>query len=216
VIALTDNAVDLALWSPRDDAGTSDAPTRFVFVGRLIELKCVDVLLEAFRDVVARVPATLEVVGDGPLRAALERQAGDLGLGGSVEFAGWVPQAECASRLRGADVMVFPSIHDCGGAAVLEAMASGLPVIASDWGGPPDYVDDSCGVLVAPDSRGALVAGFAAAMLRLASSPELRQELGRAGRERVENEFDWERKIDRVVEIYARVAGRPVAGLVGA
>jgi glycosyltransferase involved in cell wall biosynthesis len=218
VIPLADNGVELSLWSPpaEDRDRPPGAPTRFVFVGRLIELKCVDILIESFPHVLAKVPASLEIVGDGPLRPALERRAAELGVGGAIEFTGWLPQAGCAERLRRADAMVFPSVHDCGGAAVLEAMASGLPVIATNWGGPPDYVDESCGLLVEPSSREALRAGFTAAMLRLATSPALRRAMGRAGRERVEREFDWDRKVDRVLEVYARVAGRPVAGLVEA
>lgn len=218
VIELVENGVDLAVWSPAE-AGTGRAgggPTRFVFVGRLVDWKAVDILLDAFARAAAAVPARLDLLGDGPMRPALEARAAALGLADSVRFHGWMSQPECARAVAASDVLVLPSLYECGGAVVLEAMACRLPVIATDWGGPADYLDDSCGVLVAPTSREALVEGFAAAMIRLASSPELRRAMGRAGRERVEREFDWERKVDHMLEVYARVAGRPVSGLVEA
>jgi glycosyltransferase involved in cell wall biosynthesis len=209
VIELVENGVDLALWAhPLSDRRAGGA-IRFVFVGRLVDWKAVDLLLEAFRKVVAEVSAELTILGDGPMREALEAQAESLGIRGSVRFEGWNPQAECARRVRESDILVLPSLYECGGAVVLEAMASGLPVIATDWGGPADYLDGSCGVLVAPDSRDGFVAGLAAAMIRLAKAPERRAEMGHAGREKVQREFDWERKVDRMMEVYRRVSGKP-------
>ena len=99
-------------------------------------------------------------------------------------------------------MLVLPSLYECGGAVVLEAMAVGLPVIASNWGGPADYLDADCGILVSPKSRAQFVDDLGAAMLKLAGDAELRMKMGRAGRRRVEECFDWERKVDRILEIY--------------
>jgi glycosyltransferase involved in cell wall biosynthesis len=104
--------------------------------------------------------------------------------------------------MQQAHAMVFPSLREPGGAVVLEAMAVGLPVIATNWGGPADYMDSTCGILVEPASREGFVKGLTDAMLKLAQSPELRQSMGCAGRERVRQHFDWERKVDRILEIY--------------
>jgi len=97
---------------------------------------------------------------------------------------------------------VLPSIYECGGAVVLEAMAMGKPVIATRWGGPADYLNSSCGILVEPESHTGLVAGFAEAMQKLIDSPELAGSMGDAGRDRALREFDWQRKIDQVIGIY--------------
>jgi glycosyltransferase involved in cell wall biosynthesis len=78
----------------------------------------------------------------------------------------------------------------------------GLPVIATGWGGPLDYLDESCGVLIRPDTRQGLVSGFAAAIKALAESAELRQSLGEAGYRKARRHFDWEKKIDRILELY--------------
>ena len=85
---------------------------------------------------------------------------------------------------------------------VLEARTLGLPVIATNWGSPGDYLNSSCGILVEPASKEGFVEGLTDAMLKLTQSPELRQSMGCAGPERVREHFDWERKVDRILEIY--------------
>ncbi len=210
VLTMIENGVDLSIWRPARSERAQGGPARFVFVGRLIDCKAVDLLLEAFRDVLARTPATLVVAGDGPLRRRWEARSTELGLDGAVQFLGWIVQKDCAALLRRSDVLVLPSLHECGGAVVLEAMATALPVIAAKWGGPADYIDESCGILVDPISRTAFVDGLARAMTRLATSPDLRRELGQAGLERVVRDFAWEKKIADFLKIYERmIQSRP-------
>jgi glycosyltransferase involved in cell wall biosynthesis len=204
VITLVENGVDLSLWTAAERNGRKPAPTRFAFTGRLVDWKAVDVLLDAFAKVAKQADVRLDIMGDGPMRAQLQSQSKSLALDAKVTFHGWVAQADCAARLRDADALVLPSLYECGGAVVLEAMAMGLPVIATDWGGPADYLDAACGILVPPKSREQFVNDLAAAMLTLANSPELRTEMGRAGRRRVEEIFDWESKVDRILEIYGQ------------
>jgi glycosyltransferase involved in cell wall biosynthesis len=222
VIALIENGVDLSLWEPSQSKSSpprdngADRPTRFIFAGRLIDWKVVDILLESFANVLKRAPATLDIIGDGPRRAWLEEMAHTLAISPHVRFHGWIPQAQCAQQFKAADVFVLPSLYECGGAVVLEAMASGLPVIATKWGGPVDYIDDTCGILVEPTSRPAFVEGLTAAMLELATNPDRRLRMGQAGRRKAADEFDWQRKVDRILEIYHRTAqngrAQPVAG----
>jgi glycosyltransferase involved in cell wall biosynthesis len=190
-------------------------PLTFVYVGRLVDWKAVDCLISAFAQIAEKFPVKLEIIGDGKLRGALESQAAGLGLltgtvdtsapaahPSQVEFVGWLSQVDCAQRLQQADVMVLPSVYECGGAVVLEAMAMGMPVIATNWGGPADYLDVSCGILVDPDTRESFIQGLAIAMERLASSPDLRHQMGQAGAARVRKIFDWDAKVDRILEIY--------------
>lgn len=215
VIEIVENGVDLSLWQRPVDRGPriGGEAVHFLFMGRLVDWKAVDLLLEAFRSVLSSASVRLTVVGDGPQRSALEAMCRAWGLladqdaePGKVCFAGWKSQAECAVLLGQADALVLPSLMECGGAVVLEAMAASLPVIATDWGGPADYIDPSCGILVPPTSRDVMVVGLAAAMLGLANSPELSSSMGAAGYQKVIRQFDWNVKVDRMLDIY-REAG---------
>jgi glycosyltransferase involved in cell wall biosynthesis len=176
-----------------------------IFIGRLIDWKALEIVIEAVQRVSKQVEVTLEIIGDGPMRKAWQDTAKHLGLGSIVTFWGFLSQAECAVHMQKADVFVLPSVFECGGAVVLEAMAAGLPVIATAWGGPLDYLDETCGILVKPLSREALISGFSDGILTLAKSLPLRNQMGRAGSERVRANFDWERKIDQILDLYASV-----------
>ena len=122
---------------------------------------------------------------------------------------GWLSRTEAAQVLRDADVFVMPSLRECGGTAILEAMAMGKPIITTNWGGPADYVDSSCGILVDPSSKDAFIDGLAAAMIRLASSPELREALGQAGRRRIRRDhLAWDDKADYVLSLLSETAAQ--------
>jgi glycosyltransferase involved in cell wall biosynthesis len=203
VIEIPENGVDLAIWTLTTSTRTPtlvEAPRpRFVFVGRLVDWKRLDFVLHAL----AKIPGVhLEVVGDGEMRAPWSALAANLGIADRVRWIGWLPQPECASLLRGATALVLPSIYECGGAVVLEAMACGIPVIATAWGGPADYLDPTCGILVDPTNPETIQSGFEAAMRTLIADHSLRTRLGAAGRRRVEQLYDWDQKIDRILEIY--------------
>jgi glycosyltransferase involved in cell wall biosynthesis len=225
-VVLPENGVDLGLWqqlnavsaaeaSPSSTANPAAAAPqvpRLVFMGRMVDWKAVDLLLLAFNQACAHTPMSLTLIGDGPegerLRALVRQQgrwADEEGQTGKVFFAGWQPQAQCATTLRRSQVLVLPSLWECGGAVVLEAMACGLPVVATAWGGPLDYLNEECGILVAPSSRQALIDGLAQGMQHLAANPELRARMGAAGRKRIEQEFDWEHKVDEVLALFRRL-----------
>jgi glycosyltransferase involved in cell wall biosynthesis len=211
VVLLVENGVDLALWSvPHSTAKESaSGAARFVFMGRLIELKAVDLLLLAFKRASAQTAMTLSIIGSGDERINLEQMARNLDILdersnqlGKVCFLGWMSQADCAGQLARCDALVLPSMHECGGAVVLEAMATEVPVIATAWGGPADYLDSSCGILVEPSSKEAFVDDLALALIRLATHPHDRRAMGRAGRLKVIRDFDWEAKVDRMLGYY--------------
>ena len=113
------------------------------------------------------------------------------------------------ARLQTACALVLPSLYECGGAVVLEAMALARPVIATAWGGPTDYLDETCGILVPPTSRQALIEGFAAAMNQLAGNPAQATQLGAAGRTRLLQHFDWNKKIDLILTLYTEALAPP-------
>jgi glycosyltransferase involved in cell wall biosynthesis len=176
-------------------------------MGRLVSWKMVDLTLEAVELSLRQgADVTIDVLGDGPERPRLEQWVKERSLEEAVRFHGYLPQAACAEVVAGADALILNSVRECGGAVVLEAMALGLPVIASDWGGPADYLDDSCGILVSPVPRATFAARLGAAILQLSQQPDLRRRMGEAGARKIVDQYDWEKKIDRMVSIYAEVA----------
>ncbi len=206
VIELAENGVDLTLWSGQPHTASPAPVPRFLFVGRLVDWKRVDIVLNAL----AQIPgAWLDVIGDGPMRAEWTELAASLHLADRVSFLGWMSQRRCAEQLKSAIALVLPSVYECGGAVVLEAMATGTPVIATAWGGPEDYIDESCGFLIPPTSVEATILGFRAAMQRLIDEPQLRCKLSEAARNKIETGFDWEDKVDRMLAIYRNSLDRP-------
>lgn len=196
---VTENGVDLGLWSRSPQRPPAERDPRFVFIGRLVDWKRLDLAIRAL----AEVPgARLEVIGEGPMRERWTSLAASLGLAERTSFLGWLSQKECAARLHSATSLLLPSIYECGGAVVLEAMAAGTPVIAVDWGGPADYLDETCGILISPKGAEEVVRGFSMAMTRLIQDPEICHQLGRCGRNKIERLFDWEKKLDQVIQIY--------------
>jgi glycosyltransferase involved in cell wall biosynthesis len=202
VIEFVENGIDVDIWQSARGTIVNAVP-RFVFIGRLVDWKAVDIAIRALQSVSS---AELDIIGDGPMRDAWRSLAAELGLKDRVHFRGWLTQSECANRLLNSVALVLPSLYECGGAVVLEAMAMGKPVIATRWGGPADYLDASCGVLVEPESYAGLVAGFAEAMRSLLDSPSLAQSMGAAGRERAVRDFDWQHKVDKMIGMYRSVA----------
>jgi glycosyltransferase involved in cell wall biosynthesis len=206
VVKLVENGVDLSTWKLNTgDVSFSSkqrTPNRFVFIGRLVDWKALPIVFEAM----TQVPeAMLEVIGDGAMRQAWQQEAERLGLGDRVHFRGWQSQQECAEALASATALVLPSLYECGGAVMLEAMAMARPVIATDWGGPADYLDSETGFLIPPESHEALVAGFAEAMQRLIGDPELPARMGAKARQKLVARFTWQMKIDRILEVYGSV-----------
>jgi glycogen synthase len=172
---------------------------RVLFVGRLAAQKGVSTLLEAVP--LLRSRAAVVLIGDGPRRPALERQAGRLGPD-RVRFQGFVPHADVPAWLAAADVLVLPSIYEELGSVLLEAMAVGLPVVASAVGGIPDALG-TAGRLVPPRDPAAL----AAAVDELLDDSALAAQLGAAARRRA-TAFSWDTLAGRVLDVYRKVVER--------
>jgi glycosyltransferase involved in cell wall biosynthesis len=167
------------------------------FAGRLVPIKGVDVLLRA----AAALPGVrLEIAGDGPERARLEAMSVD------ATFLGWRPTIDDA--LGRWDIFALPSREEAFGIAALEAMAAGLPVVASRVGGLPELVRSGLtGLLVRPDDPAAL----AGALAELVSDPSRRAAMGQAGRDRAATDFSVARMVAATAALYEELLGRRAA-----
>jgi glycosyltransferase involved in cell wall biosynthesis len=141
-------------------------------------------------------------VGDGPSRPALER----LFAGTPTTFTGYLRGADLARAYASADVFVFPAANETLGNVVLEAMASGLPVVAPRSGGLLDHVTDGkTGLLFAPEQESEMVN----AVRLILDQPAFARQLGEAGRRYTET-ITWTKTLDGLASMYARVIARAV------
>jgi glycosyltransferase involved in cell wall biosynthesis len=203
-IEVIPNAIDLRQWRPitaeekrqrKRDAGLSDDAIVIGFAGRLVALKRLDILLIAAQRLAPQVHVL--VLGDGPLRPELERQAQP--LGDRCRFLGW---GQGSHWLPLFDVLVLPSESEGLPYCILEAMASGLPVVASAVGGMKEtVVDGQTGCLVPAGDAQALES----ALSRLIEDAGMRSAMGSAARARAESLYDAPMMSRKWEELYARL-----------
>ena len=175
----------------------------FATVGSFAPCKATPLLVEAFVRIAADRPdLRLLMVGDGPDRRECEDLARRSGLGRQVEFTGF--RADVTSQLAQADAFVLPSVNENLPLALLQAMAAGLPCIASAVGGIPEVLTPGCGLLVPPGD----VPSLSTALTRLADDPVLAADLGPAARRRVMAEFSLARCADAHAELWSGLLSR--------
>ncbi|MGA2184818.1 MAG: glycosyltransferase family 4 protein [Bryobacteraceae bacterium] len=202
------NPVDTDEFAPGDDQERLRLREQFgippeapvvLYCGRLAPEKALPSLIAAFALVARRKPeAMLLLVGDGPVRAAMARQAAALGLG-NVRFAGRVDPAEVRSWLRIADVFTLVSPSEGFPCALAEAMSVGLPTVVSDIPANRQLVDDGQHGLLAPVGDVEAIAG---AILRLLADAGLRASMGRAARGRILDNYSTGKVADRYETLF--------------
>jgi glycosyltransferase involved in cell wall biosynthesis len=205
-VYIPENGIDPARFHARPES-TRDGPLRVVFVGRLVPYKGPDMLVEAAAPLVQAGLVTLDIVGDGPERDAVERQAAQAGVADRVRLHGWLPHPQVADRLAQSDVFAFPSVREFGGGAVVEAMAMGLVPVVVNYAGPGELVTDRTGVRIPMGPRDSVVARFRDVLSELARDRERVARLGRAARRRTEKWFTWQAKAAQLLEVYRWVLG---------
>jgi glycosyltransferase involved in cell wall biosynthesis len=187
--------------SLRRQWGVPDRALVVGFAGRLVPQKSIDTLLEAFARFRGQtgVDAWLAIVGIGPLEPELRRQADELGVARRVVWAGF--HEDMRSVMRAFDVFAISSVYEGFGLVLIEAMASGRPVVATRAGAIPEVVaDGDTGLLVPPGDPQA----FAAALARM-TAPALRRSLGQAGQRRTLAEFTLDKMFARTDALYADI-----------
>jgi glycosyltransferase involved in cell wall biosynthesis len=181
---------------------------RILFVGRLAAQKRPDLAVEIIRRVRADHPdAELWVVGDGPQRADVERLVSSAGLDGAVRLLGGA-RRDLPGLLRESACLLLPSDYESCPYAVLEAMAAGVPVVATRVGGVPDLLDDGVEGLLVPARQ---PEAAAAAVGRILADSKLARTMGEAGRTRARERYSLERMVADTMTVYEELlaaAGR--------
>jgi glycosyltransferase involved in cell wall biosynthesis len=205
-IIVLPNAVDVVRFQPATLSEKVEAKSALGLcaeslvigtVARLVQRKRIDILLRAFGKVIHSYRTRLLVVGDGPLRDELRTAARGLGIDGYISWVGF--QNEPAKLLRAMDVFALPSQLEGSPNVVLEAMAMGLPVIATRIGGIVDLIEENTtGILIRPGDADEL----AIALRGLLSDAGLRASLGLAARSRAVEVFSLSRNVQRLIDLY--------------
>jgi glycosyltransferase involved in cell wall biosynthesis len=191
------NGVDLDRFRPASP-GIEQHPVTGVWVGLMRPVKRVDELVHAAAGVEG---LALRLIGEGPISGQVAATIGKLGVGDRVRMCGF--QDDPAAALAGADLFVLPSAAEAFPLALLQAMACGLPVVATRVAGVPELVRDGVdGILVDADDW----AGLRAALQRLTGDAALRAAMGRRARERVATGFALDASVKRLLEVYEAAA----------
>ncbi len=198
------NAVPLP---PPDGVPAPGPQPTLLFFGEIARHKGVFELARAFARVADELPELrLIYAGTGSGVEETRRLVEQFGLGGRVEFTGWLQAQRKRATLAGATMFVLPSFVEGMPMALLEAMSFGLPVIATPVGGVPEIVTHERDGLLVPSGD---IDALAAAITRLTSDPELRERLGRAARETVARRFSLDAAVEQLLGIYGRFGIEP-------
>jgi glycosyltransferase involved in cell wall biosynthesis len=176
-----------------------------VFVGRLVPFKGIPFLLEAIARVRNEVNVHLTIVGEGPEWPVIQKCIDRFELGQLVTMTGNLPLPQVAERMRNAHLFCLPSVRESGGAVLLEAMASAVPVVAVNYGGPAEIVDDEVGRLLPADGPEPLIASLADTLREVVRNPEDWRARGETGRRRAEQTYGWDAKVSEMLELYRQI-----------
>jgi phosphatidylinositol alpha-1,6-mannosyltransferase len=190
-------------------------PVELLFVGRLVERKGVEVLVRALPSLLRERPVRLTIVGEGEWEPVIRAAIRDAGVEDRVRLTGYVSRDELTTLYGTSDILVLPAVVDRKGdteglgVVLLEALRRGRPVVASRVGGIPDIVEHGqTGWLVPPGDSEAL----AATILGVVRDPEEARRVADRGRRRAQEDFSWERVLDRLGDVYARAVAHRRAG----
>lgn len=200
-LEVTPLGIDSAGWRP---AVFREAPAPFdlISVGRLEKVKGYPVLLGALASLVAQARnVRLTLVGDGPDRSDLEKQASQLGIADRVTFTGWKTQEELRKLYQNSDLFVLSSLAEGIPVVLMEAMASGVPCVAPRIAGIPELLrDHKEGILVTPSQADELVTAIAELMER----PSLRRQMAKLCRERIAEKYELRKNTLHLSEVFCR------------
>ena len=198
---LPENGVSRSLcsWAPR--RRQSDGRLQLIFIGGLVPYKACDLALRAAAPLLRDDLARFTVVGDGPERNRLEDLTRTLGIEKAVSFCGFLSHAETMERLRSADVLVFPSVREFGGAVVFEALAAGAVPVVADFGGPADIVRPEFGYKVSLTNESDVVWQMEAILAGLEENRERLEQLRQQGIHYARARLTWDAKAEIVTQV---------------
>jgi glycosyltransferase involved in cell wall biosynthesis len=198
---IPENGVRQSLCSSTVRRPQGEGKLELIFLGALVPFKACDLALRAAATLLRGGLAHLTVAGDGPERSRLEQLAKSLGVEESVSFRGMLTHTEAMQQLRLADIMVYPSVREFGGAVVVEALAAGAVPLVADFGGPGDTVRPDVGFKVSLTNESEVVSQMEAFLVELARDRNLLDRLREQGMTYARESLTWDAKAQAVTRV---------------
>jgi len=176
----------------------------FIYVGNFIYWKGIHLALKGFAKA-SMTKAKFRIIGSGEEEVRLRKLTNELGIQKQVEFLGRMTRDEVFAQIQKSNCLVLASLHDSGGFVVAEAMANSKPVICLDLGGPSVLVPDNAGIKVPALNEDSAIEGLAESINRIATNPQLAEQMGKTGRRHVEEKLLWSKKALEINEIYEQI-----------
>ena len=208
VFFIPEPGIDASLCTDDSRRPEPGAPLELIFVGGLIPLKACDLGLRGAAPLLRAGLARFTVVGDGPEQERLEQLTRSLGIEHAVSFTGWLSHPEVFSRLRSADVFVFPSLKDNGAGVVFQALACGAVPVVVDFGGPGDIVYEDVGYKVPLTTESDIASRIEGILKDLASDREALARVRQRGMAYARERLTWDAKAQSTTQVLNWVIGR--------
>jgi glycosyltransferase involved in cell wall biosynthesis len=198
---LPENGVNRTLCDGASRSSGRGSKLELIFIGGLAPYKACDLALRAAAPLLRKDLAYFTIIGDGPERSRLEQLTKSLRIEKMVSLRGFLSHPEAMQQLRSADVLVFPSVREFGGAVVFEALAAGVVPVVADFGGPGDIVHPEIGYKVTLTDENDLVSQMEKILADLARDRDLLERLSQQGASYARERLSWDAKAEIVTQI---------------
>ena len=172
----------------------NDDVVRMITTGRLLPNKNIVTAVKSLEYIPKDYRVKLTIIGSGYQRREIEETAKRIGRSQDVVIIDELPREEVLAAVEKSDIFLFPSLREGGSWSLMEAMAIGLPVICLDWAGMAIITDDNCAIRIPVSNPEQMPKDMAAAIITLIKNPGLREAMGKAGRNRIKEVYNWETK----------------------
>ncbi|MDR0865643.1 MAG: glycosyltransferase family 4 protein [Candidatus Symbiothrix sp.] len=190
---ILETAMDNSVFEYKKEKNPTDT-VRLIISARLIAIKNISMAIKALKYISQDRKWHLTIIGSGPEKDRIIRETHNDKLDEKVTIIPFMPRYEALKKIEESDIFIFPSLKEGGSWALMEAMTIGLPVICLDWAGMKMITDDKSAIRLSITNPEQMERDMAVAICKLIDNPELRGQMGYAGRERIKAVFNWESK----------------------
>lgn len=191
---ILETAMETEIFNYQHKESTDIRPIRLITTGRLLPNKNILTAVKSLSYIPKTYPISLTIVGSGFQKKEIEATACKIERKIQVCIIEEMPRQEVLKLVEQSDIFLFPSLREGGSWSLMEAMAIGLPIVCLDWAGMSITTDDDCAIRLPVTNPEQMPKDMAAAIIKLIENPELRRQMGEAGRRRIKEIFNWEAK----------------------